>query len=280
METKVIFLDIDGTLVPPGSLEPPASALAAIRAAQKKGHKVFLCTGRNLCMTSPLLEYSFDGAVCSAGGYVFCGKELLFDCPMTEAQSEGLRAILDRQGIGYSMEARDMSYSTSLMLERFKNHSLERSKMNSEAARWANVFQEGKMVRPISDYLGEPIYKICYLAPDEAALAPVRQQYEREFIFCQQNFPEEHTGWINGELINRRFNKGTGIRKVCAHLGLTTADAIGFGDSENDLEMTDVVGLSICMENGSEELKKRCSAVCPPVDEDGIARAFESLGLV
>ena len=42
MSRKIIFLDIDGTLTVPGSNEPPASALKAIRAAQENGHKVFL----------------------------------------------------------------------------------------------------------------------------------------------------------------------------------------------------------------------------------------------
>ena len=60
---KLIFLDIDGTLTTPGSNEPPQSALDAIKAAQKKGHKVFLCSGRNPGMLSPLLKFGFDGVV-------------------------------------------------------------------------------------------------------------------------------------------------------------------------------------------------------------------------
>ena len=55
-EMKLIFLDIDGTLTPAGSNVPPESALKAIRAAQAKGHTVFLCTGRNLAMLAPVLE--------------------------------------------------------------------------------------------------------------------------------------------------------------------------------------------------------------------------------
>ena len=47
MSTKLIFLDIDGTLTIPGSNVPPESALDAIRTAQSFGHKVFICTGRN-----------------------------------------------------------------------------------------------------------------------------------------------------------------------------------------------------------------------------------------
>ena len=48
MKQKLIFLDIDGTLLPPGEMTVPASAVEAIRQARANGHKVFLCTGRNL----------------------------------------------------------------------------------------------------------------------------------------------------------------------------------------------------------------------------------------
>ena len=60
---KLIFLDIDGTLTSAGSNVPPDSALEAIRAAQAKGNKVYLCTGRNYAMMKPLLKYGFDGYV-------------------------------------------------------------------------------------------------------------------------------------------------------------------------------------------------------------------------
>ena len=50
MNQKLLLLDIDGTLTEPGYNIPPDSALDAIRKAQAKGHKVFLCTGRNLAI--------------------------------------------------------------------------------------------------------------------------------------------------------------------------------------------------------------------------------------
>ena len=81
MNRKLIFLDIDGTLTQPGCNVPPESALEVIREAQALGHRVFLCTGRNYDMLRPLLAYGFDGAVASGGGYVFCGDQVLFNCP-------------------------------------------------------------------------------------------------------------------------------------------------------------------------------------------------------
>ena len=79
MGRKLIFLDIDGTLLPPGDMLIPESTLAALDRARANGHKLFLCTGRNHRMTEPLLRHDcFAGAVCSAGGYVLCdGKTLV-----------------------------------------------------------------------------------------------------------------------------------------------------------------------------------------------------------
>ena len=96
MNRKLIFLDIDGTLLPPGEMLIPDSTLQALRAARANGHKLFLCTGRNLHMTAPLLEYGcFDGAICSAGGYVLCDGQVLVDLPM---EQETLSALLLEMG--------------------------------------------------------------------------------------------------------------------------------------------------------------------------------------
>lgn len=43
---KIIFMDVDGTLVDyEGRL--PDSARDAVRQARKNGHKVYICTGRS-----------------------------------------------------------------------------------------------------------------------------------------------------------------------------------------------------------------------------------------
>ena len=87
MNRKLIFLDIDGTLLPPGDMLIPESTLAALDCAKANGHRLFLCTGRNHRMTEPLLRHDcFAGAVCSAGGYVLCDGKTLVDIPM-EPQS-------------------------------------------------------------------------------------------------------------------------------------------------------------------------------------------------
>ena len=75
MDTRLIFLDIDGTFIEPGRMEAPASAVEAVRAAQANGQRGFLCTGHNYRTTSPVLRDGFDGYVCSEGGYGGGGQD-------------------------------------------------------------------------------------------------------------------------------------------------------------------------------------------------------------
>ena len=279
MEKKLVFLDIDGTLLPPGEMQVPQSALDALHKARANGHKLFLCTGRNLGMTRPLLRHGFDGYICSAGGYVACGEKVLVDIPMQPAQADGLRKVMGEHGIECTLETRDETYGGVKMIERFAAHFPSDGTRNSEAERWKKMMEFGMTIRPIEDYNGDPVYKIVYIAGSMEDLAEPKRQYEDQFVFCE-NMMDPRAGVVNGELINRKFNKGTGIKAICAHLGVPLRDTIGFGDSDNDLQMTDVVGISYCMANGSENLKKLCDRICPSVREDGIAKAFEELGLI
>lgn len=281
MKQKLIFLDIDGTLLPPGEMAVPKSAVDAIHRAQANGHKVFLCTGRNLRMTEPLFHHGFDGFVCSAGGYVGCDGKILVDLPMEPEQVQGLRDALGRCGAECTLEVRDDTYGGIKMIERFaKLFPKKPGAANSEAERWRKMMEFGMTIRPIEEYHGEPVYKIVFIAPNEECLSEVKRLYEDQFVFCESRLGDEKGGIVNGELINRKFNKGTGIKAICDFLGCSLEDTIGFGDSDNDLQMTDVVGVSVCMANGSENLKRLCDRICPAVTEDGIAKEFAALGLI
>lgn len=274
MNKKLIFLDIDGTLTAPGSNVPPQSALDAIRAAQALGHKVFLCTGRNYDMLRPLLAYGFDGAVASGGGYVFMGDQVLFDCPMTEEQKERALRLFAEGGVLRTIEARDASYCDPGMGEFLQ----QCSGGNSELLRWREALEKDLGIRPMAEYDGRPIYKVVFMCARAEQLAGAIRELEGEFYFLVQDLAGANC--LNGELVNRKFDKGSGIRQVCRALDMPLSDTVGVGDSMNDLEMIETVGIGVCMANGSPNLKKRSDLVCPSVDEDGLAWAFRELGLV
>ncbi len=274
MNKKLIFLDIDGTLTSPGSNVPPDSALEVIRLAREAGHKVFLCSGRNYDMLSPLLKYGcFDGAVASSGGYVFYGDEVLYDCPMTEEQKDTAMRLFKENGVFRTVEAKDGSFCDEGLSD-FLNES---SGGNSELVRWRKALESDLGIRPMAEYDGRPIYKVVFMCKEASQLAPAIEALEKDFFFLVQDMAAANC--LNGELVNRKFDKGLGIRRVCEALSYDIADTVGFGDSMNDLEMIETVGTSVCMANGSPNLKKKSRIVCPAVEEDGMAKAFRDLGL-
>lgn len=276
MEQKVIFLDVDGTLTQPGSNEPPDSALDAIRQARKEGHLVFLCTGRNYDMLLPLLNYGFDGVITSSGGYIECRKEVIYDCPMTESQKQLAMEVLKRNGIFRTVECMEGSYTDEEFKLFLKEHAKEGS--NSELLRWREQIEKSLHILPMREYRGQPVYKIVIMSSSREQVAEAQRALGNNFKFCIQN--ENINGFVNGEVTNCKFDKGKAIEMVCEHLQISLLDSVAVGDSMNDWEMLEKAGLSICMENGSEQLKKLADDICPGVDCDGIRTAFEKHGLI
>lgn len=162
MGKKLIFLDIDGTLTKAGSNEVPESALKAVRSAQKKGHYVFLCTGRNYAMLSPLLPLGFDGAIASSGGYIFCGEKVIYDCPMTQEQRELAMNVFSKNKVFRTVECRDGSYTD----EGFKEFLRENVRQggSSELLRWREQIEHDLNILPMKQYKGQPVYKMVLMS--------------------------------------------------------------------------------------------------------------------
>ncbi len=277
MGKKLIFLDIDGTLTSAGSNVPPDSALEAVKKAQEIGHKVFLCTGRNPGMLAPLLKYGFDGVIGCAGGYITIGDEVIYDCPMEEDDVKTALDVLHRNGVFCTVEAKDIAYGDSNLAEFFADNADEG---NSEIERWRKALSSNLGIHDIKEYDGQPVYKVVIMCTEDKQLDEARKLLQDKYEFCMQIVPLKMTKCVNGELINRKFDKGRAVIRVAEALGYDIGDTVGFGDSMNDLEMIKTVGYSVCMANGNENLKKLCDLVCDSVDDDGLAKAFKQLKLV
>ena len=86
--------------------------------------------------------------------------------------------------------------------------------------------------------------------------------------------------FYGAEITNKDINKGTGIEKVLEHFCADRSDAIGIGDSGNDIPMLSYCGTSIAMGNGSESVKAIADYVTKDILDDGIYHAFEHFGLI
>ena len=62
-------------------------------------------------------------------------------------------------------------------------------------------------------------------------------------------------------------DKGTGIRALCAAMGIAPEEVMAIGDNYNDLPMLEVVGTPYIMENAVEDLRRRFPRRCTRVED-------------
>ena len=72
-------------------------------------------------------------------------------------------------------------------------------------------------------------------------------------------------------------DKGSGLLALCRHLGIDPAETVAIGDSEVDIPMFRVAGLSVAMADGTAEAKSAASRLTGGADEDGVAQVLEGL---
>lgn len=195
---------------------------------------------------------------------------------MTKEQEQRAMDVLAQNQIFCTIECRDGSY-TDERLKDFLRDNQDKSE-NSELLRWREQIEQSLGIRPMSEYKGQPLYKIVMMALSRESLENAKKILGKDFAFCIQE-TKGHT-IHNGELICTDYDKGQAVERVCSYLGCTVKDTIGFGDSMNDLEMMKMVGISVCMQNGSNALKDIADYVCPSYYENGIYEAFQRYQLL
>ena len=75
-------------------------------------------------------------------------------------------------------------------------------------------------------------------------------------------------------------DKGSGLARLGAGLGVAPSESAAVGDADNDMPMLRAAGLGIAMGNAAEHVKKAADAVVADNDHDGCAEAIRlALGL-
>ena len=82
------------------------------------------------------------------------------------------------------------------------------------------------------------------------------------------------------EVTDARITKATGIQRVLDYYGADVSQAVGIGDSENDIPMIEYCGTGIAMGNAMEPVKEAADWVTTHILEDGIRNAFRYVGVI
>lgn len=276
MSKKLIFLDIDGTLLAALS-SPSPLAVQAVRQARAGGHRVFLCTGRNMpIIGEEILSIGFDGVIASAGAYVRVGEEVLLDRLLPETLVQECLEVFHGLGVFCRIETPEGVYTDPQMEALVRNANPD--PRNSELIRMQREMESGLPLRTYAEYPRQGAYKLCFTCADPAPVEGARKVLGDRFDFVIQAIGPA-VGCCNGEIIHKSVDKGRGIELICRHLGADLADTVAFGDSMNDAAMLRRAGTGVAMGNACDELKALADRVCEDVAHDGVYREFCRMGL-
>ena len=70
-------------------------------------------------------------------------------------------------------------------------------------------------------------------------------------------------------------SKGSAAAGLCARLEIPHNATAAFGDADNDLELLELAGTAVAMENATTRVKEVATIIAPPNTEDGVAAILE-----
>lgn len=277
---KILFFDIDGTLwTMDGHI--PESTREAIRKVRENGHLVFINSGRTrgYIRDPKLFSLGLDGIVSGCGtmieanalcrGMSDCRRDIsrtvedenvIFYRRMSEEESQRVVDIVRRYRMKPILEGRDYLYMDPA---------------DFAGDRYADYVrhQMGDALRTISGNGGN--WEISKLSCDmkDADKAACFAELEGDYTMIVHNEAVV-------EMVPKGFDKGTGIREVCALLDTDIQDTYAFGDSMNDFEMIEAAGCGVVMGGGADVVKEKADFVTKELREDGIYYACRELGLL
>lgn len=277
MRRRLVFIDIDGTLLTERQ-QVPDSARAACLAAAGRGHVLFLCSGRSKPEVYPwLFDLGFQGMIGGGGSFAELGGRTLFAHVLDAAEVRRISGYFDRHRIDYVWQSPGGISPTPGFVRRFASLHGAGPQDRASSSDWAPYVR--LLAGAVHDGLPDAASKATFLCPPDGSihLADVRRDLAGQADVLRGSL--DSLGPDNGDLQIPGVDKGSAIVDTCRVLGADLADTVGIGDSENDLAMLRTAGTGVAMGNGHENVKRVADFVTDPIERDGLAHALERLGL-
>ena len=253
---KIIFFDIDGTLIDPAVGKIPVKTCETLNRLHEKGVLLCVATGRPTASLPDFGDLPFDAFCTFNGSLCYTNHEIIHSNPLPP---HAVAKVLENT----SAMGRPVSVATRLRLS-------------------ANGWDQD-----LADY-----YRLAglELTVDENFKDACREDVYQMMVGCRET---EHPAIIRGaegaditfswhraaDVIPAGSGKGAAILKILQHYHLDASQAMAFGDGFNDIEMLRTVGTGVAMGNADPRLKAIAKDRCLPVSQDGIYHYCLSHGL-
>lgn len=279
MNIKAVFFDIDGTLVTQQA-KALASTKASIEQLKSQGIICGVATGRGpVGLDQQMDQLEMDVFVTYNGQYVYTPHEVLYANPFPPVLLDEIASFCDRNKRQIIFGSSDELAGSSIMtigqkawakrLQRFlpkARHSSLFKKIAQKVSRTGNKQRYQDL-----GILKKPIYQCVLISPES-------EQPELETLFPDCKFTRSNPYTV--DIIMSQNSKSVGIQKVGDHLGFKLSESMAFGDSWNDTEMLQSVGVGVAMGNANEDIKRIANYVTTDNTEDGIYNALVHYNII
>lgn len=268
---KLVFLDIDGTLIAKGR-RMSEKTVQALKRADENGHILCICTGRTY-FEMPEETKRFDAIISAAGACVMWKKKVLLAEFLSDREKRQVEGLLEEADAIYTMEGFDGLYMKKEIYERFV---AKLEGCGEEERRVLELFKKALFYTDTGQI--DKVHKCsCFYAGKDGAWFRERLH---KWDMNVAAFSQGDTRGNSGEITKKAFTKGTAVRYLSDLLKIPIEDTIGIGDSENDLDMLRAAGAGIAMGNSADYVKNAADDVTRSVEEDGVYYAFQKYGLI
>ncbi len=275
--TRIIFLDVDGTLVD-YSNHLPGSAAEAVRRARAAGHLVYLTTGRSRAEVYPeLWDLGVDGMIGGNGSYIEHRGEVVMHRTLSGRECRSVVDWLAGRGLEFYLEANSGLYASpgfrTAALPAIRAYVAGKGAVAAESVGVDDIFPE--MIHG-ADLHRDDVNKISFILGDY-----------QDHLDSREAFPALKAGtWggrgshaLFGDLGIADIDKARAVDALLARIGADRADTVAFGDGAVDIPMLEYCAVGVAMGNAPEEVKEAADWVTGDVEADGLRAAFDRLGL-
>lgn len=262
METKLIFFDIDGTLLDEETFCVPASTQQAIAKAQANGHLCFINTGRPISTIDKVItDIPFDGYICGCGTYIeYQGKPIFH----VKIPAEKQKLVIEKSyecHIDTVLEGRNGVYFPHKTFHPFVGGVEQR-------------YIEQKF--PVFKYNQHdivPFDKYASWYDEHSDVDTFKEALQNDFDFIQRDIDFL-------EIIPLGYSKATGIQMIADYLNIPVENAISIGDSTNDLPMLEFTKESVAMGNSNPLLFDVVTFITTDIRDNGIENALKHFKII
>ena len=265
MSIKLIVSDIDGTLQPFHG-EISKRTRDAVRACADHGVTFCIATGRWFITALDAAQAlgQTDGCmiIASGGQIVRMDASTLAEWYIPEEKAWQVYEVLRRYDVMFNVYTRGAFFR--LNTAAYHRRENEPTSYLGGAYRVSlddrEDFEKHALKHPS---------KLEIYARNEGQFGEIRE------ILTAQGFCVTSSHHSNLEIGIPGLDKGTAVKWLANHLGVSREECLAMGDNTNDRSMLDAVGWSVAMGNAVPELKAAARIVAPDAADDGAAQIIE-----